>query len=242
LSKRSVARPGYADTGAAAFEKGRTISGRLRPSPASGRARAWSARQGCREGVAGSGHVIAQGQENAARANLSFIERALFASAILEQGHSAETVRAALGIDETTFSKMRSVSGNIPAATIRAIGAARNTGRDRWWQLSKLMEQKDAGSLAEGFIQTAAFQAAESATKVFADIRRAERRRPAPQGAIGTRPELGGAGQGRSRQDHRRRQVFYPGVQGSGRGALRRICFEQSDRLYEAFRVAEKGS
>jgi ParB family chromosome partitioning protein len=86
----------------------------------------------------------------------------LFASAILEQGHSAETVRAALGIDETTFSKMRSVSGNIPAATIRAIGAARNTGRDRWWQLSKLMEQKDAGSLAEGFIQTAAFQAAES--------------------------------------------------------------------------------
>ena len=107
-------------------------------------------------------HVIAQGQENAARANLSFIERALFASAILEQGHSAETVRAALGIDETTFSKMRSVSGNIPAVTIRAIGAARNTGRDRWWQLSKLMEQKDAGSLAEGFIQTAAFQAAES--------------------------------------------------------------------------------
>ena len=41
-------------------------------------------------------HVIAQGQENAARANLSFIERTLFADRILKRGHSPETVKSAL--------------------------------------------------------------------------------------------------------------------------------------------------
>lgn len=106
-------------------------------------------------------HVIAQGQENAARANLSFIERSLFANAILAQGHSGETVRDALGIDETTFSKMRSVAGNIPADMIRAIGPAKNTGRDRWWQLSKLMEQ--GGRSAGGdLVQMPEFEAADS--------------------------------------------------------------------------------
>lgn len=51
-------------------------------------------------------HVIAQGQENAARADLSFIERTLFAERILKAGHSPETVKLALALDDTTFSKM----------------------------------------------------------------------------------------------------------------------------------------
>lgn len=107
-------------------------------------------------------HLIAQGQENAARANLSFIERTLFASGILADGHSGETVRAALGIDETTFSKMRSVAGNIHADIIRAVGSAKNTGRDRWWQLSKLMEEGAGRGRAEAIVQTDEFKAADS--------------------------------------------------------------------------------
>jgi len=107
-------------------------------------------------------HLIAQGQENAARANLSFIERTLFASGILAEGHSGETVRAALGIDETTFSKMRSVAGNIHADIIRAVGSAKNTGRDRWWQLSKLMEEGASRGRAEAIVQTDEFKATDS--------------------------------------------------------------------------------
>ena len=55
-------------------------------------------------------HVIAQGQENAARSNLSFIERTLFAKQVLEQGQSTETLILALGLDETTLSKMNPFS------------------------------------------------------------------------------------------------------------------------------------
>ncbi len=97
--------------------------------------------QGRGQGVAGprSRHRSGPGECGARQ---SVVHRAdAFCQAILAQGHSGETVRAALGIDETTFSKMRSVAGNIPADVIRAIGPAKATGRDRWWQLSKLMEQ-----------------------------------------------------------------------------------------------------
>lgn len=102
-------------------------------------------------------HIVAQGQENAARANLSFIERTLFAQHILDKGHDAETVKLALAIDETTFSKMRSVSSKIPDAVILAIGAAKNVGRDRWWQLSKLFEKPTSAERAIGTVDQAGF-------------------------------------------------------------------------------------
>lgn len=85
-------------------------------------------------------HLIAQGQENAARANLSFIERTMFAKQVLEQGHSTETLVAALVLDETTLSKMRSVLANVPGDLIQKIGPAKTVGRDRWWQFSKHYE------------------------------------------------------------------------------------------------------
>lgn len=102
-------------------------------------------------------HIVAQGQENAARSNLSFIERTLFAQHILDQGHDAETVKTALAIDETTFSKMRSVSSKIPKAVIVAIGAAKSVGRDRWWQLSKLFESPTLAKRAGDAIGQAGF-------------------------------------------------------------------------------------
>ncbi|MBT1160050.1 plasmid partitioning protein RepB [Aminobacter anthyllidis] len=102
-------------------------------------------------------HVIAQGQENAARANLSFIERTLFADRILKRGHSPDTVKSALALDDTTFSKMRSVTSNIPERVILAIGAAKSIGRDRWWQLAKLMEPPGAGVRAAEYVAGADF-------------------------------------------------------------------------------------
>lgn len=91
--------------------------------------------------IADREHLIAQGQENAARSNLSFIERTMFAQQVLGQGHSTETLVTALVLDETTLSKMRSVLGTIPVELIRAIGPAKGVGRDRWWQLSKYYER-----------------------------------------------------------------------------------------------------
>lgn len=107
-------------------------------------------------------HVIAQGQENAARANLSFIERTLFGERILKNGHSPETVKSALALDDTTFSKMRSVSNNIPEEIVLAIGSAKGTGRDRWWQLAKLMELPSNVTRARELVQASSFGQASS--------------------------------------------------------------------------------
>lgn len=107
-------------------------------------------------------HVIAQGQENAARADLSFIERTLFADRVFKSGYSADVVKSALGLDDTTISKMRSVSTHIPQHVILAIGAAKGTGRDRWWQLAKLMEQPANAAKALQCVQADEFRQLDS--------------------------------------------------------------------------------
>jgi len=107
-------------------------------------------------------HVIAQGQENAARADLSFIERTLFADRILKRGHSPETVKSALALDDTTFSKMRSVAANVPEQIILAVGAAKAIGRDRWWQLAKLLEHPGASTRAGACVASADFTQSDS--------------------------------------------------------------------------------
>jgi ParB family chromosome partitioning protein len=119
--------------------------------------------------MADQDHVIAQGQENAARQNLSFIERTLFAKRLADLGYDHAVVKSALTLDPTTFSKMQSVSTHIPEDIVLAIGAAKATGRDRWWQLSKLFEQPDSQAKAAGFVQSAEF-AAEGSDDRFARL------------------------------------------------------------------------
>ncbi len=87
-------------------------------------------------------HVIAQGQENTARADLSFIERALFARKLAEQFDNA-TIMSSLAINKTVLSKLQSVTTNIPEAVIYKIGAARGVGRDRWYDLSILLKSSN---------------------------------------------------------------------------------------------------
>lgn len=83
-------------------------------------------------------HIIAQGQENTARANLSFIEKALFAKKLDEMGQTKETVKAALTVDDSLLSRMLSIVETIPAEVLEALGAARGIGRDRWDDLKRL--------------------------------------------------------------------------------------------------------
>jgi ParB family chromosome partitioning protein len=82
--------------------------------------------------------VIAQGQENSARADLSFIEKARFASRLEAAGYDRETIMAALSVDKTTVSRMISVTSRIPEKVVDTIGPARSVGRDRWLELAAL--------------------------------------------------------------------------------------------------------
>ena len=84
--------------------------------------------------------VVAQGQENSARTDLSFIERALFAARLEGVGYDRETIMAALSVDKTTLSRLISTASRVPNSLIGAIGPAPRTGRDRWIELAARLE------------------------------------------------------------------------------------------------------
>ena len=86
-------------------------------------------------------HVIAQGQENSARADLSFLERATFAGELEARGFDRETIMAALSADKTTVSKMLSVVNRIPKAVRMGVGPALAIGRDRWHELATRFDE-----------------------------------------------------------------------------------------------------
>ncbi|MGF3023765.1 plasmid partitioning protein RepB [Methylobacterium aquaticum] len=106
-------------------------------------------------------HIVAQGQENAARANLSFIEKALFAKKLLDMGQTKATIKAALAIDDTLLSRMLSVAETVPPEVIDAVGAAKSIGRDRWEELKKLVAAPAKAEIAREAVRSDAFLAKE---------------------------------------------------------------------------------
>jgi ParB family chromosome partitioning protein len=102
-------------------------------------------------------HVIAQGQENTARADLSFIEKALFARKLINSGMTKDTVKSALTIDDTLLSRMLSVADTVPETVLSAVGAAKGVGRDRWEELKKLVQVPVNAERANQFVASEAF-------------------------------------------------------------------------------------
>ena len=88
--------------------------------------------------------IIAQGIENSARRDLSFIERALFAKALENSGHDRSVIMAALSTDKTELSKLITVARALPETLVRAIGPAPKAGRRRWLQFSELVRTRKA--------------------------------------------------------------------------------------------------
>jgi ParB family chromosome partitioning protein len=84
--------------------------------------------------------VVAQGVENSARQDLSFIERAVFAARLEDAGHERSVVQDALSIDRAEASKLISVAKAIPADIIAAIGRAPKIGRPRWQSLADALK------------------------------------------------------------------------------------------------------
>ena len=96
--------------------------------------------------------LIAQGVENNARQDPSFIERALFVAGIIrelgkteEARRNAQTVAyRALQIDESLVSRMNRIATGIPTELIQAIGPAHGVGRRVWEKLLRLCEKDGA--------------------------------------------------------------------------------------------------
>ncbi len=92
--------------------------------------------------------LVAQGVENNARQDPSFIERALFVAGIIRELGKTDATRKnaqtvayrALQIDESLVSRMNRIATGIPMELIRAIGPAHGVGRRVWERLCKLCE------------------------------------------------------------------------------------------------------
>ncbi|KWV42294.1 plasmid partitioning protein RepB [Rhizobium altiplani] len=99
--------------------------------------------------------ILAQGQENSARKDLSYIEKALYSAELERKGYSRQLIIGALGVDKAAVSHLISTAARIPADVIRMIGPAPKAGRDRWVELANRTEHKGALEKARKLLQEA---------------------------------------------------------------------------------------
>lgn len=116
--------------------------------------------------------VVAQGQENSARADLTFIERALFAVALEDRGFGRPTIMAALSVDKFGLSKLIGSVTRIPRDVIEAIGPATRIGRDKWQSMAAALEQDGALETARD-LATSWAGSTKSADEKFQELVRA---------------------------------------------------------------------
>jgi ParB family chromosome partitioning protein len=97
--------------------------------------------------------VIAQGQENNERQDLTFIEKARFASRLNEQ-FSRDVVMAALSVYKSDLSNMLSVVARIPTDIVEAIGSAPGIGLKSWVGLADLLGRDNDLEQASSFLRS----------------------------------------------------------------------------------------
>ena len=106
--------------------------------------------------------IIAQGVENSAREDLSFIERAVFALRLETAGRNRTVIQQALAIDRAEASKLISVAKAVPNDLILAIGKASKIGRGRWQELAEALRDKAALKPAQTWAARPTFVKASS--------------------------------------------------------------------------------
>lgn len=88
--------------------------------------------------------ILAQGQENSHRLDPSFIEKALFAVQLTDNGYDQPVILDALAIDKPMLSRMTKVARTIPETVIQLIGSAHGVGRRRWEDLADKVKDSNA--------------------------------------------------------------------------------------------------
>ena len=105
--------------------------------------------------------VIAQGQENHARKDLTYIEKARFAER-LEERFSRNTIMQAMSVYKSDLSNMLAVAHKIPEDISSAIGPAVKTGRRGWIELADLLQKPVLLEAARKAVGAAGFSQKES--------------------------------------------------------------------------------
>ncbi len=129
--------------------------------------------------------AAAQGVENAARADLSFIERAVFAMRLEEAGRSRAVIQQALAIDRAETSKLIAVARGIPPGIAAAIGRAPRAGRPRWQELAEALKSAAALKRVQGVAAQLQFKERDSGSRFLAVLAAAKR---SPEAATERKP------------------------------------------------------
>lgn len=106
--------------------------------------------------------AVAQGVENSAREDLTFIERAFFALRLEEAGQGRDVVRQALAVDRAEASKLLTVARAVTSSLALAIGRAPKIGRPRWLELAELLAAPEAQARVSNALQRSGFSEASS--------------------------------------------------------------------------------
>lgn len=106
--------------------------------------------------------IVAQGQENGPRVDLSFIERALFAKHLELHGFDRDRISQVLSVDKPEISRLLQVADAIPERIILAIGPAAKVGRPRWLAFADLLKDKAAYRRITEAIDEAEFTSIDS--------------------------------------------------------------------------------
>ncbi|MCA0922932.1 plasmid partitioning protein RepB [Pseudooceanicola nanhaiensis] len=126
--------------------------------------------------------VMAQGQENNARTDLSFIEKASFAAQLQDAGYDRPTIAAALSIDLPMVSRLLKVGQAFDLDFLRQVGRAPAIGRERWMTLVTLFQDPAAHARASNFLRRPEFVQLSTNERFEAVLRAAQKTAaPAPK-------------------------------------------------------------
>ncbi|ANL49703.1 plasmid partitioning protein RepB 2 (plasmid) [Rhizobium phaseoli] len=180
--------------------------------------------------------VIAQGIENSARRNLSYIERAVFAFNLELKGFERPVIMKALSTDKTELSKLLSVAKAIPAEIVRSVGAAPGIGRRRWMALAQDWNGLTAARLTK-LIASQNFRAEESDRRfelLVAELARKEAKPEATE--YDWKPKTGGKIAGRIKSAGNSFTIALKTGDAPDFGAY---ISRRLDELYEAYRAGK---
>ncbi|MGF6175501.1 plasmid partitioning protein RepB [Ensifer sp. 4252] len=187
-------------------------------------------------------HVIAQGQENSARANLTFIERALFARRLETLGYDRAVISSALAANAAAVSKMMSVTERISAPVIESIGPAPSVGRERWLELSLLVGKHSNAEKVADIVDEAAFRTLSSDERFNALFNALNRSgKPVRKTSASVKQAWQTADKAVSAQYSNSGKAFAISMKSRNAGRFGQYLADNLDRLYADFLAASDG-
>ena len=142
--------------------------------------------------------VVAQGLENSARLDLTFIEKAVFAWSLEEKGFDRTIIMASLTTDKTELSKLIVAAKGLPEHLVRKIGSAPKAGRRRWLQLADLITNEIAMKRVEQIANSPDFAEADTDVRFIRAFDAAKEAKPQAPGEPQKAKQVWGTPEGRA--------------------------------------------